>query len=337
MKIAYIIYLGSCISGKSNGIRMQALSWKNALERLGHEVCLIDCWGDYNWKDFDVIHVFNTRGLLDLLPSIYERNKNIVLSPIIDSEKSTFVHYLASHCCIPLMRMYSPNAMLRKYASYISLFFTRSDYESNFLIKSYGVLEQNIVKVPLSYREIAIDSNSDIADKEEFCLHVSSITQKRKNVMRLIQASVKYRFKLVLAGSFGTEKDFEPFRRIIEANKDVITYLGFVTDENLLSLYKRAKVFALPSIYEGVGLVALEAARYGCEIVVTNIGGPKEYYEDNAVLVNPYSIDSIGRGVIKALSGKKQPKLKAYIESKYNIEACVKRLENAYLELNASN
>ena len=44
-----------------------------------------------------------------------------------------------------------------------------------------------------------------------------------------------------------------------------IEILGFVSDDELISLYNRAKVFALPSINEGVGLVALEAAVHGLQ------------------------------------------------------------------------
>lgn len=46
---------------------------------------------------------------------------------------------------------------------------------------------------------------------------------------------------------------------------------------------------------EGVGIVAVDAAIYGCEIVITNIGGPKEYYDNMAYTVNPYNIDDIGK------------------------------------------
>ena len=111
--------------------------------------------------------------------------------------------------------------------------------------------------------------------------------------------------------------------------------LGFVKDEELTSLYNRAKVFALPSLNEGVGLVALEAAVCGCNIVITNLGGPKEYYEDgSAEFVNPYDIDDIGKAVLRALDNNNtQPQLRETLIKKYNVSACVDHLIDLYKQL----
>jgi glycosyltransferase involved in cell wall biosynthesis len=112
--------------------------------------------------------------------------------------------------------------------------------------------------------------------------------------------------------------------------------LGFVSDEELNLLYNRAKVFALPSINEGVGLAALEAAICGCNIVITDLGGPKEYYEkESAELVNPYDVDDIGKAVLRAMDNNlAQPKLRDTLIKKYNVSACVDKLIACYQQLN---
>ena len=58
MKIAFVANQGNCISGKSNGIRMQALIWKECLEKKGYSVDLVNAWDAYNWEKYDVIHFF---------------------------------------------------------------------------------------------------------------------------------------------------------------------------------------------------------------------------------------------------------------------------------------
>ena len=111
-----------------------------------------------------------------------------------------------------------------------------------------------------------------------------------------------------------------------------IEYVGRLSDEELFKYYQRAKVFALPSFVEGVGMVALESAVYGSEIVLTNIGAPKEYYDGRAVLVNPSDIDSIGKGVLEAMTSKNaQPELRDHILNNYSMQACSKQLENAFI------
>lgn len=327
MKIAFLANQTNCISGRSNGIRMQALVWKNALEKKGHLVDLIQTWGVYDWKSYDVIHLFGCGEVFNFIESLKSFNDNIFLSPIIDSDKSLFSYKLASYCGCKTLRLISQNYKLRLVKDLLKGFFVRSNYEAQFLLKSYGIESQKIHLVPLSYRQ-HISSDEKIK-KENFCLHVSSFTQPRKNAMRLIDAAIKYGFNLKIVGSCGSTSSFEPFRKKIEANEN-IEYLGFVSDDELVELYRKAKVFALPSTYEGVGLVALEAAVYGAEIVITNIGGPKEYYGKLAYLVDPYSVDAIGKAIVSAMNGGKQPELSKMIKKRYNVETCVDELIAAY-------
>lgn len=327
MKIAYILSLECVISGDSNGVKMQAKIWAESLQKMGHEVVYIDPWRHYRWIEFDIIHIFGAGlWLHEFVRKISHKNNNIVISPIIDTIKSLGAYRIASYWGFPKLRLYSSNFILRETIQYVKKFYSRSQYESDFLIKSYGIEEERIVKIPLSCRFEGLNNN---VQKENFCFHVSSITQSRKNVARLIMAANKYGFKLVLAGNKGTKEEYVRIEKLIKGNPD-INVMGFVTKEKLIELYDKAKVFALPSITEGVGLVALEAAARECDIVMTNLGGPKEYYADLAYLVNPFSVDEIGRGVMDALETTKQPQLKQHILSVYSLDKLTQQLVDSY-------
>ena len=54
------------------------------------------------------------------------------------------------------------------------------------------------------------------------------------------------------------------------------TFLGWVGDDMLHSLYRIAEIVIVPSIYEPFGLVALEAMASGCLCVVADTGGLRE-------------------------------------------------------------
>ena len=54
------------------------------------------------------------------------------------------------------------------------------------------------------------------------------------------------------------------------------TFLGWVGDDMLHSLYRVADLCIVPSIYEPFGLVALEAMASGCLCVVADTGGLRE-------------------------------------------------------------
>ena len=61
--------------------------------------------------------------------------------------------------------------------------------------------------------------------------------------------------------------------------------------------------------------MALDAAAMGCDIVITKLGGPKEYYSGKAIEVNPYDTDEIGTAVKAFLDWQTfQPQLSKMIK-----------------------
>lgn len=325
MKIAYVLSESACVSPYS-GIRIQAETWAGELERQGHQIIRISPWKQRDWQSYDTIHIFGYCSMLNNLSKI--PNKNIVFSPIIDSFQPIWKYRLVTHWGSKRLRLTSHNYEIRQAAKYIRTWCVRTRFEYEYVRQAYGISPSKIAIIPLSYR---VTPPKTYPEKEPFCLHVSKITDKRKNVERLVDAAIKYRFRLVLAGSADAALyEQSSLKKKIEVNTN-ITYLGRVSDGELLRLYCAAKVFALPSLGEGVGMVALEAAACGCDIVITNIGGPKEYYGDMATVVNPYNADGIGTAVQNALSANSyQPRLMNSIQDNYCLQKCVSDLANLY-------
>ena len=332
MNIAYIMYPGACYMGAGDGSKMQAEIWIKELERKGHHVERINPWGHYNWKKFNIIHVFGF-GLwnYDQIHWGSGLNPNFVFSPIIDTNTPMWQYKLATHLGCDKLRLFSQNYALRKLKNDIKLFFARTEFEAKYLREGYGISDEKIALVPLSYRETHYDPT---IKKEPFCLFVGTMTQPRKNVPRLIEAAKRYKFHLKLAGNMGNNESQKELNRLID-NAPNIEALGFVSDDELSNLYNRAKVFALPSINEGVGLVALEAAMHECNIVITNLGGPKEYYPTGmAELVDPYNVDDIGKAILRAMNdNKSQPSLRMHLEKSYNVSYCTDLLVQYYQKL----
>ncbi len=332
MNIAYIMYPGACYMGAGDGSKMQAEIWIKELERKGHHVTRINPWGHYDWKSFDIVHVFGF-GLwnYDMIHWGSGLNPNFVFSPIIDTNTPMWKYRLATHFGCDKLRLFSQNYALRKLRTDIKLFLARTEYEANYLRDGYGINSDKIAIVPLSYRENKYDLN---IQKEPFCLFAGTMTQPRKNVPRLIQAAKKYGFQLKLVGNTGNANSKENLLSLIGDTAN-IEVLGFVSDDELYSLYNRAKVFALPSLNEGVGLVALEAAMHGCNIVITRLGGPKEYYpEGMAQLVDPYNTDDIGQTILRAIDDDtSQPKLRNYLEKTFNVSSCTDLLVKQYAKI----
>ena len=143
---------------------------------------------------------------------------------------------------------------------------------------------------------------------DDYILYLSTL-KPSKNVEGLIEAfgllKTKNKIqntKLVIAGKKGWfyESIFEKVKTL-GLEKDVI-FTDFVPEEDKAQLIRGAKVFALPSFWEGFGLDALYAMACGGPVVVSNVGSLLEVVGDAGVLVDPYKPASIASGIVKVLS-----------------------------------
>lgn len=328
MRIAFI-YRGLRLS-YGNGIVSQAMTWKKCLESRGHEVVMCSPWDNNEFAKCDAIQLFGyDADLVDSVNLLYKQNKNIFIAPIFDPDYSCMNAKIRSLCTIRPLLLYNRFSALRAIKGQMAGVMVRSRFEADYIIKSFGYTDAQCKLVMLpSGVEPSEERNSE---REPYCFHMSFVTDGRKNVKRLIDASVKYGFRLVLAGKIHYEEERRRFMDYIQ-DKPNVEYLGFISEEEKIRHYRTAKVFALPSLNEGVGLVALEAAAYGCEIVITSLGGPKEYYGDLAEVVNPYSIDEIGSAVSRLIDNEimHQPMLADYVHAEFSNESVGEKLERIY-------
>jgi glycogen synthase len=86
--------------------------------------------------------------------------------------------------------------------------------------------------------------------------------------------------RFVVAGSGTAEVELKRQARRLGLMKHG-TFLGWIGDDMLHSLYRVADLVLVPSIYEPFGLVALEAMASGCLCVVADTGGLREVVPDD--------------------------------------------------------
>jgi glycosyltransferase involved in cell wall biosynthesis len=143
---------------------------------------------------------------------------------------------------------------------------------------------------------------------DPFALYVGNI-KPHKNLERLIEAFRNLRrepafesLKLVIIGDEISR--YQGLRRAVHEHKlhKHVRFLGFVPPATLGVLYRLARVFVFPSLYEGFGLPPLEAMYLGTPVVTSNVSSLPEVVGDAAVLVDPYSAASIAEGMRKALT-----------------------------------
>ena len=78
--------------------------------------------------------------------------------------------------------------------------------------------------------------------------------------------------------------------------------LGFVSDDDLMSLYRCARVVVAPSSYEGFGLPVLEAMQLGAPVIAARATSLPEAGGDAAVYVEPDDDEALSREIGRVLS-----------------------------------
>jgi glycosyltransferase involved in cell wall biosynthesis len=142
----------------------------------------------------------------------------------------------------------------------------------------------------------------------EFLLAVGSL-QPRKNLVRLIRAYEKlrgeradFRPQLVIVGRklWLTHEIFDEVKKHRWADDVILT--GYVSDEDLPALYRAARAFVYPSLFEGFGLPPLEAMACGTPVVTSNVSSLPEVTGDAALLIDPNDERSLAGALIEIVN-----------------------------------
>ncbi|MCC8197364.1 MAG: glycosyltransferase family 4 protein [Tannerellaceae bacterium] len=139
-----------------------------------------------------------------------------------------------------------------------------------------------------------------------FILYLGNIEPK-KNLVRLIKAyqqlirETGWDYYLVIAGRLAWKYQdvLQEIGKVDDQNR--IRLLDFIPQRDLPFIYNLADLFVFPSLYEGFGLPPLEAMACKVPVVVSNRGALPEVTGHNALLVDPYSIHSIAKGMYDTL------------------------------------
>lgn len=105
--------------------------------------------------------------------------------------------------------------------------------------------------------------------------------------------------KLVHCGFLSADKRERFERMAAEAGvHDAVALLGFVSDEDLASLYRRSLAHLFVSRDEGFGLTVVEAMACGAPVITTRGGSLGEVAGDDALLCDPEDQPAIGRAIL---------------------------------------
>jgi glycosyltransferase involved in cell wall biosynthesis len=142
----------------------------------------------------------------------------------------------------------------------------------------------------------------------EYLLFVGNIEPK-KNVRILLRAvsMLQTRLPLVVVGRKAwlweeqvgeAQKFFAPQSRYEER----VRWLEDIPSWELGALYANAACFVFPSLYEGFGLPPLEAMRFGCPVISSNVSSLPEICGNAALYVDPHEPTQIAEAIAQLLA-----------------------------------
>lgn len=190
----------------------------------------------------------------------------------------------------------------------------------------YEGFDQDTFKV-LSKSKVVQTLKKYNLEYQSYFIFVGTI-QPRKNLERLIRAYNKFKRSiehsnsqqsfispksqnthpippLILAGNKGwlSENIYNlPNQFGIE---NFINFLGFVPNQDLVSLYNGSLGLLFPSLFEGFGIPILEAFASDCPVLTSKVSSMPEVAGEASLLVDPYSEDEISQGIINLYQNPK--------------------------------
>ncbi|AXR78168.1 glycosyltransferase family 4 protein [Natrarchaeobaculum sulfurireducens] len=127
---------------------------------------------------------------------------------------------------------------------------------------------------------------------------------ERKNLPALLEAVARFdrdcvcEWELIVVGNTDADPAAARIARARVSEYDLddrVSFVGTVDDDTLESILERTHVLAVPSTYEGFGMVYLEAMEYGVVPIASAVGGASEFVDDghNGYVVDPDDVDRI--------------------------------------------
>ncbi len=207
--------------------------------------------------------------------------------------------------------------------------------------KKFGIPDEKITVIPNGVNISQFPMGAD-EYREAQIIFVGSLIE-RKGVNFLIEAmsiinKTYPEVKLLLVGEGKNREEYE--RRVSKLDLgNSITFLGTQSQKRVSELMRQSRLFVLPSIEEGQGVVLVEALASGTPCVGSRVGGiPDVISADVGALVEAGDVNALASAILQYLKDdhlwsqtSKNARIRA--ENMYNWDELAKRIVRIYTQV----
>ncbi len=338
------------------GDTVQIENTAHYLKALGVNVTIRLSDETIDYSAFDLLHFFNIIRPADILVHIKKSGKPYVVSPIF-VDYSEYEQKNRGGLSGILARILSPDKL--EYAKAIARFLVNGEniasrgylYRGHYNSIRYVARHAQLLlpnseseyhrfekhyKTGCPYKVIpnAIDptlfSEPGLGHRVNNLIICVGRIEGRKNQLNLIRAVRYTKYQLIVIGSPSANQIGYYGQCKNEAGENV-RFITQLPQEELLQYYQTAKAHILPSWFETTGLSTMEAAVMGCNIVITDKGDTREYFENYAYYCDPSSPASILQAIEEATGNEFDDQLRLKILHNYTWQKTAEQTREAYL------
>lgn len=353
MKIGIITR--STLLTEKGGDTIQVLQTAQALKNLGVQADIISSDHTPDYSKYDLLHFFNIIRPADILHHIRKFKNPFVVSPVLVDYSEYDKFYRKG---LPGLSFRFLSADTIEYLKTIARRIKGRDKLGSFSYLWKGhrnsikeILNKTALVLPnsnLEYERLSelyskslpymmvpngIDENlfkpDPVIKKDPYLVVCAARIEGIKNQLNLIRALNNKPFTVVIIGA-PAPNQLNYYRKCRNIAAKNIIFLDHLCQQELVQYYQKAKVHILPSWFETCGLSTLEAAAMGCNVVITDKGFTREYFEDFAFYCDPSSPASILEAVEKAASSQTKQGLQDKILKYYTWKKAAQQTLEAY-------